>query len=653
MSPSIRPQSPSTSLSDERTPLLSQSTSPQATSPGASPDLPARRTSAAGGTAPRRDILALRQPASPRHEVVIDIGDVGPTSLRAAGAASGSGIHPGDQVAIRTHVAGHLARHMLDAIKRIGAAGSFEGKVSVKEGRFVSDQPQINALLGYARLKPGDFVLTGKESLTLKLDPDIAELHETLAKALTVQNVKVRPDEKTPLQAGSTEDLGASLLIVHLQEILQKGRAASNVNLASGSGASRRIADVFAGRSPAISSSNEALAGAIRQKVDEDPDLKIKLAAASMLQVATTKHVSLKGLAGSLFVSAFIGMLWELKAYPYLATGMKAGLAALNLSSPAQKALTTAGDLGLKAVPNLTIEPFDTAFVLTGSAEMAEIQRTGGAREMMRAFGAKLREKLPEGARAGVISAFLGVPANLVDIYKTTIDLVDGALALGTNQLAVFGAASGVPPSIETAMERTHAAVVSHLAGGQLDLPEGKDLIAHGRELAQRSLAVDPGTAILTQSMAVSSLAGAVPAILSKDVLDLLDESPLRIMRSVLFQPIEAISMNSLALLSKVGIPGLMNSDPGKIADLTALVLKKADAGPQGGEAPIEAAEFDAIFKPEILGRMGQRITDGINGSLAAPRSLAARAGLASPPPEPLVNRLDLDAIRREHTSMV
>ena len=234
---------------------------------------------------------------------------------------------------------------------------------------------------------------------------------------------------------------------------------------------------------------------------------------------------------------------------------------------------------------------------------------------------------------------------------------VDLLFATRENQLAVFGAASGVPPGIQQDMEHTHAAVVSHLAGGQLALPEGKaedkDLIAHGRELAQRALAVDPGTAILTQSMAVSSIAGAVPAILSKEVLDLLDESDLRIMRSVLFQPIEAISMNSLALLSKVGVPGLMKSDPSKIAALTELVLKKADAGPEGREAPIKAAEFDAIFKPEILGRVGQSIADGINGALAAPRSLAAKTGLVSPAQEPLVNRLDLAAIRREHTSPV
>ena len=162
----------------------------------------------------------------------------------------------------------------------------------------------------------------------------------------------------------------------------------------------------------------------------------------------------------------------------------------------------------------------------------------------------------------------------------------------------------------------------------------------------------DQGRAVLEYIEKVL-FAGAVPAILSKDVLDLMDESDLRIMRSVLFQPIEAISMNSLALLSKVGVPGLMKSDPSKIAALTELVLKRADAGPQGREAPIKAAEFDAIFKPEILGRLGQRITDGINGGLAAPRSLLAKTGLVNPPQEPLVNRLDLDAIRNEHTSMV
>jgi hypothetical protein len=645
MSLSIRPQTPSTSLPDERIPLLSQPPSPRATSSGASPGIPASRTSPGGGAAPRQNVLALHQPPSPRHEVVIDIGEVGLASPHPAGAPPGQAIHPSDQAAIRTHVAGHLARNVLDAIKRIGSAGSFEGKVSVKEGRFVSDQPQINALLGYAKLNPGDFVLTGKESLTLKLDPAIAELHKTLKDALTVKKVMVRPGEGTPLPADNTEDLGSNLLIVHLQELLQNGRAASNVKVASGDGASLRIADVFAGRSPSISSSNEALAGALRQKVDGDTDLKIKLAAASMLQVATTKHTSLKGLAVSLFVSALIGTLWELKAYPYLATKMKAGLAALNLSSRVREALTTTGDLLLRAVPNATIEPVDTASVLFSGEEMQ-----GGE-------DASLMAKLPEGLHAGMISAFLGVPANLVDIYKATSDLVKGALAVGTNQLAVFGAASGVPPGIKRDMEHTHAAVVSHLAGGQLALPEGKaegkDLIAHGRELAQRALAVDPGTAILTQSMAVSSIAGAVPAILSSDVLNLLDESPLRIMRSVLFQPIEAISMNSLALLSKVGIPGLMKSDPSKIAALTELVLKKADAGPQGGEAQIKAAEFDAIFKPEILGRMGQHITDGINSSLAAPRNLVAKTGLATPSPEPLVNRLDLDAIRREHTSMV
>ena len=94
-----------------------------------------------------------------------------------------------------------------------------------------------------------------------------------------------------------------------------------------------------------------------------------------------------------------------------------------------------------------------------------------------------LMEKLPEGMRAGMISAFLSVPANLADIYKTTSGLLNGALALGTNQLAVFGAASGVPPGIQQDMEHTHAAVVSHLAGGQLALPEGKaDCSQHRRQ---------------------------------------------------------------------------------------------------------------------------------------------------------------------------
>ncbi len=593
-------------------------------------------------------------PSSSRHEITIDIGNVGPASPRLAGAPLASATHPSDQVATPAHAVEGVLRNLLDAIKRIGSAGSFEGEVSVKEGRFVSDQPQINALLGYAKLNPSNFVLNGKESLTLTLDPAIGELRETLDAALTVETVKVKPGEGTPLLAENTENAGSNLLIVHMQEMLQKGRAASNVNVASEDGGSLRIADIFASRSPSISSSNGALAEAILQKIDEDPDLKIKLAAASMLQVATTKRTSLTGLAISLLVSAGVGTLWELQAYPRLLAMMTDKLAAMDLSSGAQEALTTLGDLMLRAFPNVVIEPIDTASVLFSGDEMKGTTDTAGSAN---GVFAKLKEKLPDGMRAGMISAGASVPANLADLYKTHIRALDGASALGANQLAVFGAASGVPPGLKEDMEHTHAAVVSHLAGGQLALPEGKvadkDIIAHGRELAQRALAVDPGTAILTQAMAVSSIAGTLPAILGKDVLNAVGESKLRMVRSGLFQPIEAISMNSLALLSKVGVPGLMQSDPSKLAALTELVLKKADAGPQGREAPIQAAEFDAIFKPEILGRVGQHITNGINGSLAGAHSMVAKTHLINPPQRPLVDRLDIEATRREHTSPV
>ncbi len=594
-----------TSSYQQYTPVPTQERQSRPTSPSdAHGNLPSRRTSTDGSVSPRKDTLPVRQAPSPQ------IGQ--PLHDRA------------------------------EARRSIGPASSFEGQVSVKDGQLHSPQPQINALLRYANLDPAQLKLNAPVPLTLTLDPGIAWMHTALDEALTVEKVNVQPRENTPLLgSGTTQKMEVKLLSMHMQEMLQKGSAHSNVAVHLPDGRGTSMYQAFADLRPSVSSPHAGLSDAIQQKVDGDPDLRAKLAAASMLQIATRKETDLVGLAGSLAVSAGIGTAWEVWGLPATTLAMEAALTHMGLNAPTRAILGTVGKLALESAPPLVIETLDNLFVF------AIIEKMKGNTEH------KMLDKLPEALTAGAISAFLSVPNNVADTFKTSVQWLDSLLTLGTNQLAVAGASSGVPPAVKNDMEHMHAAAVAHLASGKLVLPEGKDLIAHGEELARRAVAVDPGTSIATQSVAVATIAGAIPPLLGKEFSNLLDDSTLRIVRNVLFQPIEAISMNTLVPLARLGVPGVMKSDESKHARLAQLVLEKASAGPGGSAAPIRAQDLDAIFKPEILGRMGQGVAGVINSSLGGLRSLAAKTHLVTPPQQRLADRLDIDAIRREHTSPV
>ncbi len=529
-----------------------------------------------------------------------------------------------------------------EARRQIGPASTFEGQVHVKDGGLASDQPQINALLRYAKLDPQLLNMNGPAALTFTLDPGVSWMREELADVLTVKEVDLRPCEGTPLAEAKARSLDADLFIVHMQEMLQKGRAYSNLAVEA-EGAGMHIYDAFALRSPSVSSPHKELAEAIQRKIDADPDLRAKLAAASILQIATKKETDFMGLAGSLTVASGLGTSWELLAYPAIAAAVKAGLSAAGLATPTVAILSTVGNIVLESVPPLLIETLDNLFVLS------ILERMKGNTE------GRMLDKLPEAATAGIISAVLSVPDNVAEAFKSSVTALNAMIALTTNQLAVFGAASGVPAAIKRDTDRTHAAVVAHLAGGQLALPEGRDIIAHAEDLTQRAMAIDPSTGIATQSMAVTSVAGAVPAILGSSIFNLLDESVLRIVRSILFQPIEAESMHVLVAMSRFGIPGLVESDSSRHGSLIQTILEKAGAGHGGGEVPIQAAELDAIFRPRkaVLGHVGKVISDGINGSLGGAHSLAAKVGLMKKPAPRLGDQVDVEAIRRRNTFLV
>jgi hypothetical protein len=608
----INPNTLPVSTYQEYTAPLPQGPAPQSSSLDAPAGLPSRRTSPNGPVSPRTSSLAALQSPSPELEIVID-----PTTVARA-------LHS-----------------RAEARSAIGPASSFEGEVSVKDGRLHSPQPQINALLRYARLDPAQVMLGGPVPLTLTLDPGIARLHDDLQETLAVKALAVRPRENTPLIGGATYDVKVELLALHMHEMLQEGGARSNVAVHLPDGRGVSVHDALASMRPSIASPHAALADAIQQKVDADPDLRAKLAAASMLQIATRKETDMVGLAGSLTVSAGIGTAWETLASPAVALAMEAALASTGMSAPTRAILSTLGKLALDSAPPLVIETLDNLFVL------AIIEKMKGNAEH------RMLDKLPEALTAGAISMFLSVPNNVADTFKTSVKWLDSLLTLATNQVAVAGASSGVPPAVKRDMEHMHAAAVAHLASGKLVLPEGKDLVAHGQELARRAVAMDPGTSIATQSVAVAAIAGTIPPLLGKDFANLLDDATLRIVRDVLFQPIEAISMNLLVPLARMGVPGVVKSDQSKHTGLVQLVLDKAGTGPGGRAAPIRAQDLDALFGPQILDRMGQGVADGINGTLAGARAVAAKVGLMQPSQGRLVDQLDIEAIRREQTSPV
>ncbi|HET7868291.1 MAG TPA: type III effector protein, partial [Burkholderiaceae bacterium] len=326
--------------------------------------------------------------------------------------------------------------------------------------------------------------------------------------------------------------------------------------------------------------------------------------------IATKKSFALGGLMGSLAVSSGLGTAWELGLAPAIKSLGQKLLEQAGMPSPTRALLTAAMGTGVDSIPPVVIESMDTLCVL------AILKTMKGDDDWT------LKSLVPNALKAGAISSALSIPNNLMQYLSTgsgTADLAVGAL---TTEAAIFGAASGVPMEIQESKDAMHAALVqSHRDGLFAPVPQDADPRQYVAEMAQRALDVDPSTSLAQKSMAVAATVGMVPLLLGDKALNLVPESVLRIVRSTVFNPIEAIALNALVLSARAKLPGIFTSDHDKHASLVQRILQRAGDAPDGGQAPIQPRELDRIFNPpqEVLGRAGTAISATINAMVSAP----------------------------------
>lgn len=522
----------------------------------------------------------------------------------------------------------HVGRPALDpdrALAMIGTAASFSGMVEMKQGRLTSRQPVLDALLRLAGRELAGVTLAGPTSLTFTLDPRARDVHDVLQLICTVDKVEGVPGDRTPLLADGEQAIEGNVLIPLLQAVIMKGRdalgAAAGVQV---NGAHWNLRDYLASCKPSVASDDDALAGIFEAKFEADPDLRARLCAASALQIATKKNFALGGLMGSLAVSSGLGTAWELGLAPAIKSLGQKLLEQAGMPSPTRALLTAAMGTGVDSIPPVVIESMDTLCVL------AILKTMKGDDDWT------LKSLVPNALKAGAISSALSIPNNLMQYLSTgsrTADLAVGAL---TTEAAIFGAASGVPMEIQENKDNMHAALVqSHRDGLFAPVPQDTDPRQYVAEMAQRALDVDPSTSLAQKSMAVAATVGMLPLILGDKALNLVPESVLRIVRSTVFNPIEAIALNALVLGARAKLPGVFTSDHDKHAGLIQRILQRAGDTPDG-DRPIQARELDQIFNPpqEVLGRTGTAISSAINAMVSAPAKgaqwLAMKIGVTS-----------------------
>lgn len=601
--------------------------------------------------APARASAAMGRPSSFKQgpatstgkELRRSVSEVHPRP-RAGGptAAAASFGRPNGSVVINPASALGPGHHTAEARAQIGTASSFSGEVEMKYGRHTSPQPVVNALLSYARNELAGLKLDGTASLTLTLDPGARPMYEALHEHCAVEEVDIVANERSALLADRKAAIDGNVLIPLLQQVLMKGRAAFGENAhINVNGRSLQVHDHLATLYPSVVSNQEALAEPISQKIAADPDLRAKLAAAALLQIATKKNFTPGGLLGSLTVSSGLGSVWELLAAPAVKASLDTLLKQTGLPSPSQALLTSLMGAGVDSVPPVVIESLDTLFVLSILKTMK------GDKDWT------FKGLIPNALKAGAISSALSVPNNLMQYFSTGSKSADFAINTVTTEAAIFGAASGVPMEIQENSDNLRAAQVqSHNDGLFAPPAEGTEPHRHVAQMTQRALDIEPSASLAQKSMAVAATVGMVPLLLSDKALNLVPESVLRIVRSTAFNPIEAIALNALVLGARVRLPGIFTSDHDKHADLTRLVLQKAATGPGGGEHPIQDKELDGIFNPpqEVLGRTGAFIAQGINTAMRGAQSLAAKVGLTTPS-EALDPRMDYESMRQPRTA--
>ncbi|MFA1030731.1 XopB/HopD1 family type III secretion system effector [Pseudomonas syringae] len=486
------------------------------------------------------------------------------------------------------------------------------GSVRRDSGSLVSDNPVVHALLAFAQADqafPPQAASIDGVQLEMRPTRDIEKALEEFKGAFTV--------EKAQLMSGANsservdEDVNADIHIPLLLKAIERGASAFGPNASIGQNSAKAF---LASCAPKITSNDDFLSEFINQKLKGNGDLQVRLGAQELLHVATKKEFQLGGLVGSIGVSSILGSAWELGASELL----KNAIFGKNFS-PSQYALQLAG---IDSVPPLIIESLDTMCVL------AIIKGMKGEEWSM-------SDLLPKALKAGAISSVVSFPNNVLQYagFKSRVgDLAANSVA---TEAAIFGTASGIPPEVKESEELMRAGLFQSMKDGVMAHPgEGVDTKETIERMTRHALDIAPGESTAVKSMGLASIVGMIPLIASNKATGLLSEQVLRIFRSAVFNPIEAIALNALALGGRVNVPGLFDSDNAKHARVVQTILARASQQMEAGDRNISAEELHQMLAPrsEFLRHVGSAIVNGMNASFEAIPALVRKLGYGEAP---------------------
>lgn len=528
----------------------------------------------------------------------------GSTSPRSTGQSSGHTDNSGLETLLPASLTGvQKPRHM--------------GLVRREAGRLVSADPVVHALLSFAQVDqpvPSQVASTDGVRLELVSRRDPEKALEEFKEAFTVKTAQLMPAANSLER--KAEQINADIHIPLLLKAIERGSAAFGpsalIKMADGSQISAKA--FLASCAPDVTSNDDVLSRFISQKIKGDEDLQVRLGAQELLCVATKKEFQLGGLAGSIGVSSILGSAWELGASELL----KKAIFGKNFS-PSHYALQLAG---IDSLPPLLIETMDTMCVL------AIIKGIKGEEWSM-------RNLLPKAMKAGAISSIASFPNNVLEYTGFKSRLGNLAANMTTTEAAIFGAASGIPPEVKEGEDLMRAGLFQSIKNGVMARPsENMGPEEAIEQMARHALDVAPGESTAAKSMGLASIVGMIPLIAGNKATGLLSERVLRIFRSTVFNPIEAIALNALALGGRIHVPGLFDSDNVKHARVVQTILARASEQMESGAREITAEELHQILAPksEFLRHVGTAIVKGMNASFEALPALARKLGYGETP---------------------
>nr|WP_246432389.1 XopB/HopD1 family type III secretion system effector [Xanthomonas theicola] len=502
--------------------------------------------------------------------------------------------------------------------RQAGGAPLHAGSVHHNGQRLVCDDPVIDALLTYAQTdQPAPpHIANGTASrLEMHAHPGLEAALATFKRAFTVETADLVSHTDTAER--TTERIDADIHIAMLMKVIEQGTRAfgTNASIEVEGGDHVPAARFLAAHAPAITAEDDLLDRFIERKIGPDHELRVRLGAQSLLHAATKKEFQLSGLAGSIAVSSGLGSAWEL----VVSQMMKNHVFGKNFS-PSKYALQLAG---IDSVPPALIETLDTIFVLS-------------IIKGMKGEGCSLRNLLPKAMQAGAISSVLSLPNNLLQYVGFKSRPVDLAANAATNEMAIFGAASGIPPEVKENGELMRAGLFQAMKDDLIARPaDGTSAKRTIEQMTKHALDVAPGESTAVKSIGLASIIGMIPLIAGEKATGVMSEKMLRIFRSTVFNPIEAIALNALALGSRIKIPGLFNSDNARHARVVQTILVRASEqmGAEGRDE-IGAEELHRLLAPrsEFLRHVGTAIVNGMNMGLETIPMLARKLGYGQVP---------------------